>query len=147
MLGFTHALIGAALCKSLGLTNNWIELGLAALLAVLPDIDHPNSLFGTVFRPISIKIFSKMGHRNITHSVFFMTICLTPLLFTSYFLLGFAAIGSHLVADSLTYTGVPLLWPYTLRNFTFLGGPVRTGTIIEAVICLLCMGVILFVQI
>ena len=50
-------------------------------------------------------------------------------------MLAFVSMSSHLIADSLTWSGTPLLWPYE-TNFTFLGGPVRTGTFVEVIICI-----------
>ena len=146
MMGITHALIGIALCKTFGLAGNWFELALAGLFAVLPDIDHPNSFFGTVLRPVSLWIYSKLGHRDYTHSALFMTVCTGPMLFTNYFLLAFTAMGSHLLSDALTFTGIPLLIPFN-KNFTIFGGPVRTGSWMETIICIICLGVIFFVKI
>ena len=142
MLGFTHALIGMALCKLLHLSNNFLELGLAAAFAVLPDIDHPSSLFGTLLRPVSAALYSRIGHRAFTHSAVFMAIVLTPMLFTPYFLLAFTAIASHLFSDAITHTGIPLLWPFN-RNLTVLGGAVTTGSWAEYAISIICLGVVL----
>ena len=142
MLGITHALIGIALCKFLHLGNNIFELALAGLFAVLPDIDHPSSFFGTLLRPLSIKLYSKFGHRDLTHSLIFMNCCIGPMLFTPYFMLAFAAMASHLAADMLTITGIPLFLPYR-KNFVILGGPVRTGTWQEYLIMIVAATVVI----
>lgn len=142
MMGLTHALIGAGACKLLGLSDKWYEIAIAMAFAVLPDIDHPSSFFGFILKPLSLRIYSKLGHRMFTHSVMFMAIALAPVLFTPYFKLAFVAIGSHLIADSLTYTGIPALWPYKM-NFTILGAPVKTGSFIEIIISVICTGVVL----
>jgi len=142
MLGITHALIGIALCKFFHLGNNIFELALAGLFAVLPDIDHPSSFFGTLLRPLSIKLYSKFGHRDLTHSLIFMNCCIGPMLFTPYFMLAFVAMASHLAADMLTYTGIPLFLPYR-KNFTILGGMVKTGSWHEILVIIVSLGVII----
>ena len=141
MLGIAHALIGIAINKYFHLTNNVFEYTLAGFFAILPDIDHPNSILGKLFYPLSIKIYSKIGHRSFTHSIPFVTIVLTPMLFTPYFKIAFISLISHLISDSLTYTGVPFLFPYQ-KNFVILNGVLKTGVIFEIFISILCVLVI-----
>ncbi len=141
MLGLTHALIGVAIAKYFHLANNVYEYILAGVFAVLPDIDHPSSFLGRVFYPMSVKIYSRMGHRTFTHSIPFATMVLTPMLFTPYFKLAFVAIISHLIGDALTYTGVPFLYPYK-KNFVLLNGVLKTGGAFEILISIICVLVI-----
>jgi inner membrane protein len=88
----THAIVGIALSEAL------MSAGRCYPGATLPDIDYV----------IGIQ------HRTITHSLLFIAIvCLLVWRFkgkrTAYaLLLGFA---SHLMLDTITPMGVPLLWP------------------------------------
>jgi len=141
VLGLTHAIIGIAINKYFHIANNIYEYALAGAFAVLPDIDHPSSFFGKIFYPISIKIYSKLGHRTFTHSILFMTIVLTPMLFTPYFKLAFVSMISHLLGDAITYTGVPFLYPYK-KNFVILNGILKTGSVFEIFISIICVLVI-----
>lgn len=105
--------------------GDWLHMVPGVLLgALLPDIDHPSSILGRLFRIISLPISKLCGHRGFTHSLIAWLI----LLLSSYqwlphywdlpsdliqaFLLGYM---SHLVADMLTPSGVPFLWPLPTR--------------------------------
>jgi len=140
MLGHTHTLISLAVARALGLIGIKSYVGIAVIIffSLLPDIDMPYSELGKIFFPISRLLYRYFGHRNITHSAFFMTIVLFPMLFTNYFLLAFLSLILHLIADSLTYTGIPWLWPYD-KNFNFLGGPIITGKWTDVLISVICI--------
>ena len=146
MLGVTHALISLATARGLGLieTNSYASIALLVFFSLLPDIDMPYSELGKVLFPISRRLYRHFGHRNITHSALFATVVLTPVLFTKYFLLAALALTLHLIADSLTYTGIPWLWPYK-TNFNLLGGPIITGKFTEYVISAICLLIFAFV--
>jgi len=129
MLGVTHALISLALAKSLGLVGirDYLKIFVLVFYSMLPDIDMPYSGIGKIFTPVSRYLYAKFGHRNVTHSLLFGLFVTSPLAINQplYFL---AVLGyfSHLIGDSLTYTGIPWLYPYE-KNFTILGGPIITG--------------------
>ncbi|UDG79111.1 Inner membrane protein YdjM [Candidatus Ecksteinia adelgidicola] len=95
------------------------------LTALLPDIDHPQSLLGQRCRWISIPIFYIFGHRKFTHSLLaiFSGIIFFRLLHFPYnwffpsdtlhaILIGYL---SHLLADMLTPNGISLFWPCRWR--------------------------------
>ncbi|HGJ5884492.1 metal-dependent hydrolase [Arsenophonus sp.] len=100
--------------------GDWLHLLAGALLgALLPDIDHPSSSLGRLFRFISVPICRLCGHRGFTHSLlaWLLIMLLSTQLPNSYwlsdaliqaFLLGYF---SHLVGDMLTAKGIPFLWP------------------------------------
>lgn len=99
-----------------------------ALGALLPDVDTTTSTLGRLLYPVAAFIERRFGHRSITHSLAGLTIAAllaySPWLIadhlpsasryqlpaTSYvaFVIGYA---SHLVADSMTKSGIPLFWP------------------------------------
>ena len=105
--------------------GDWLHMIPGTLLgALLPDIDHPSSIPGRMLRIISLPISKLCGHRGFTHSLIawfiLMISCyqwlpvdwgISPDLIQA-FLLGYL---SHLIADMLTPSGVPLLWPLPQR--------------------------------
>ncbi|WP_369311476.1 metal-dependent hydrolase [Providencia rettgeri] len=105
--------------------GDWLHLVPGALLgALLPDIDHPSSLPGRLLRIFSLPISKLCGHRGFTHSLLawllLMLSCYQwippqwsiPTDLIQAFLLGYL---SHLIADMLTPSGVPFLWPLPQR--------------------------------
>ncbi len=105
--------------------GDWLHMVPGVLLgALLPDIDHPSSILGRIFRVISLPISKLCGHRGFTHSLIAWLILLIscyqwlptqwglPADLIQAFLLGYM---SHLVADMLTPSGVPFLWPLPTR--------------------------------
>ncbi|MBY7649955.1 MAG: hypothetical protein C4617_05705 [Candidatus Liberibacter europaeus] len=119
--------------KKIGFSTNisnaeWDIVIIGALLScVLPDIDHPKSIISKHFKIFSFITCGILNHRGFTHSIlsFFLYIWLLnqvlPSELVSYrgfhdaMIIGYA---SHLIADILTTTGIPLLWPYRWR-FSF----------------------------
>lgn len=101
---------------------------------LMPDIDHPNAtisrfrIFGIpIFKPISWVINALFGHRGATHTLWaliltWLPFIIGPLVFTELpvltevliilFGIGYASgYFSHLLLDSLTPSGTPMLWP------------------------------------
>jgi len=105
------ALAPAATNKSMLLLSATVAL----LLGSLPDIDARLPL-----RPF--------GHRSgLSHSIFTATACtcLSYILLSPYPPLDAivvpavaAAIASHILLDSLTFSGCPLFWPLSRRRFS-----------------------------
>lgn len=125
MMVGTHILAGVAAWSGV----EWLDghmagpegLMAAALGSLLPDIDHPKSWLGRRIRPVSLLISKIFGHRGITHSLLAVIGCLLCLRFigkanfATAVMVGYL---SHLLCDSLTKRGVPLLWPWR-RPFGF----------------------------
>lgn len=136
MMAGSHVVIGAALWAvtvKLG-GGNPAEpqaLAAAALGALLPDIDHPQSWAGRKLRPISVPLSMLVGHRGVTHSAIAVLAGLAALMMMGTgWMAAPLVIGylSHLAADALTPSGVPLLWP-SRRRFTL--NLCHTGSLIE----------------
>lgn len=136
MMAASHVAVGAALwavVAKLGGGNpaDPQALAAAALGSLLPDIDHPGSWAGRKLKIISVPLSAVVGHRGVTHSALAVLGCLAALMGMG---LGWGAapiaIGylSHLMADSLTPSGVPFLWP-SRRRFTL--GLCETGSAME----------------
>lgn len=98
--------------------------------SLIPDLDHPKSVIGKRFKPISKGISKAFGHRGITHSpmalvvysMLMLKLTKTP---KEYYelLFQYGAIGSavgylsHLVLDMLTVGGIPLFYPISKKRF------------------------------
>lgn len=101
---------------------------------MMPDIDHPNSTIATakvlgipIFKPLAWLIHAVFGHRGATHTIWALVATWLPyvviptLLPPEYVLIsvlvtlfgmGYAmGYWSHIVLDSLTPSGTPMLWP------------------------------------
>jgi inner membrane protein len=138
MRAHIHILFGTAFVLLFNLMvemNLEVNLILAAIFSLLPDIDEPNSISGRLFAPASKWIHAKYGHRTITHSLalwllvslpFFASLALAPGI--AYYLWGIP-LGylSHLFADLLNVSGIPLAYPWSEKKFVALGGIVNTG--------------------
>lgn len=139
MMAGSHVVVGVALWA---VTANVAgapiadpqALAAAAFGALLPDIDHPQSWAGRKMRVVSVPLSLLVGHRGITHSAL-AVLAASALLMTMGFgwVAAPVAVGylSHLLADGLTPSGVPLLWP-SKRRFTL--NLCRTGGIVEIVL-------------
>jgi len=149
MLGKTHVLIAAV--SALALTGHFDPplMAGAALGALAPDIDKSGSLITQLpvvrwfTRPASALAERTLRHRTGTHGLFVLlglslgVLCLREV-FTpaagAGFLIGYL---THLLADALTISGVPLLWPWQVRAYG-LPKPLRlrTGGRVEYVLTL-----------
>ncbi|MDQ2998490.1 MAG: metal-dependent hydrolase [Chloroflexota bacterium] len=84
------------------------------LLALLPDIDTPKSLIGSLLRPISRLLERKIGHRTVTHSLLALGLIAGTayLIAPAWWLVLTAAYASHLLLDLLIgVQGIMLFWP------------------------------------
>ena len=138
--------------------------------ALLPDIDHPGSILGRRCGPISRVLHHWCGHRSITHSIsgilLLLGFCIgmgslamalvgsqgiifsassRVILYLALYslLFGYAL---HLLADSLTKEGIPLLWPHKKRYglIPLVALRFRVGTWAEHVLLwslIFCVGV------
>lgn len=88
---------------------------LGGMSALIPDMDHPGSIAGIIFRPVGVYLEERWGHRDSpTHTALFIFLVSSPfalawlvfghsaVLFAATFLGG----ASHIVLDSLTKSGV-----------------------------------------
>lgn len=110
-------------------------IGLAALGALVPDIDKRGSMISRKFRLTSYVVSKSCGHRGIMHAPIVMTLLW---LFTSTIVPSFwsvcltglyVGIMSHIILDGLTPMGIPLLYPFTKKKFR-LGGFIFLGVVL-----------------
>lgn len=100
----------------------------AAIGGMMPDLDHPESALGRRMLLVSVPISSLCGHRGVTHSLLAVVVLLWLLVAVTTlpayqhlaWLITPLIIGylSHILGDSLTPSGVPLLWPRK-GNYSF----------------------------
>ena len=157
MMGTTHITGGAfafaGLSAATGTALNTPEgiAGMAVCVfgALLPDIDHPSSKMGKLFFPLSLIIAKVCGHRGFTHSAL-MVVAL--ILVGAHFaggdfsaqMLVWGIVGylSHLLLDSFTPKGIPLMWPLKVPVRMPLPA-VRTGGKVEWLLnALMVMGTV-----
>ena len=120
MMAGSHLVVGLAAwawaAPHLGLHAASPEgVGLAALGAMLPDLDHPQSWIGRRARIVSRPLAAVAGHRGFTHSLLAVILCVVvlrdhgvPRAIAAPLVVGYL---SHLAADLLTPAGLRLAWP------------------------------------
>ena len=115
----------------INILEDWKYILICVFFSLLPDIDHPGSLMGRLFKPVSRFINRNYGHRTITHNLASMAVvCLIvwligkglgtekPITF-----LAFGGFFSHLIFDMMTVQGVPLFYPWALNPCVIPGKP------------------------
>lgn len=101
----------------------------SSVFALLPDVDHPDSLIGRVFGPLSQYIQRRWGHRTITHSVFAILAVMLFLLplslvffyqvgkFPTWYAAASLAFASHVFIDLFNRSGVRLFAPFSNKEY------------------------------
>jgi membrane-bound metal-dependent hydrolase YbcI (DUF457 family) len=130
MTATTHYAFSYLLCAAAGMENSTALT--ASLFALLPDIDHPESMIGRLLPSVSKNIQRKYGHRTVTHSLFaIMTIAiiLLPLLlvprvlqwggsfWSGMYAAALLAFSSHIFIDLFNKSGVRLLAPVSQKEY------------------------------
>lgn len=118
---------------------HWTIILVAVFGAIVPDIDHPKSVIGKLFYPVSSYLERRYGHRTITHS--FIGWGIASLVFAFFVLFVILILGfvwdldvgiwnltprwisafsisyfSHLILDMFNKRGVQMFWPDTGRD-------------------------------
>jgi membrane-bound metal-dependent hydrolase YbcI (DUF457 family) len=130
MTATTHYAFSYLLCAAAGIEP--ATAAAASILSLLPDIDHPESTIGRVFRPVSKYIQRKYGHRTVTHSIFaimFISAVLLPLLliprllqwgepfWTGLYAAALLAFSSHIFIDLFNKSGVRIFSPFSQKEY------------------------------
>jgi len=117
MMSVTHIAFSVALTSiTLGTANPEI-LGIAAVAALLPDIDTGKSSIGRLLFPVSSWLEKRTVHRGITHSFFasgVVTLAAYPLALLGYSQLWYGLILGYFFgwfADVFTKSGVQAFYP------------------------------------
>lgn len=137
MMGYTHAALGITVGLALAVATRQPPLetlalaGIVGLAALAPDIDHPRSDMRRKLGVVGHIGLFWLSHRGLTHTLAALVGVAAAALHLAPPLLALAAIlgyASHLVADMLTPTGLPLLWPVYRRSVHLLPRPLRIRT-------------------
>lgn len=122
MLTPTHLVVGqatfVATSLAVGHAPSMPEAWLAAVAALLPDLDKRHGIIGRLFPWLSEPLEYRFGHRTMTHSLLVcvvLALLLWPLLPLGVWLAIVAGYASHPVADMLTPAGVEWFWPARWR--------------------------------
>lgn len=113
--------------------NIYIFFVFALAGALLPDIDKPESKFGSRISPVSKVIEKLFGHRGIVHTVWGMLVLCGLFWYfvnRTYGTALFIGFFSHLLSDGFTKKGINFLHPVGRLH---LSGFVETGTISETI--------------
>jgi inner membrane protein len=142
MLAPTHSIVGVFLTLiilavfGIQWSLHWTIIVCAILGAILPDIDHPKSVIGRIFKIISVPLERRYEHRTITHSLIGWAIAsaIFALIITiPSFVIGYLSfdiwalvprwlaafsIGylSHLILDMFNRRGSQMFWPDKSRD-------------------------------
>ncbi|ADQ41563.1 membrane-bound metal-dependent hydrolase [Caldicellulosiruptor acetigenus I77R1B] len=150
MRGYTHLAFALAVASSIETLQHrniiTLPVAVAGISALMPDIDHPDSMIGRKVKPVSWFINKLPGHRTITHSLdFAVGLCPVVLLSSNFsywawmFALGYV---SHLLLDSLTLNGIKLS---IFRQDSTIGFRlVRTGGVVDTAIFIACLLILSF---
>jgi len=140
MLAPTHSVFGIFLTLiilaifGVQWSLHWSVILFAIIGSIMPDIDHPKSIIGRMFKFVSIPIERRYGHRTITHSLigwlatsiaFALIIYVIVFIIKLFGLPDFAIVElaprwvaafsiayfSHLILDMLNRRGSQLFWP------------------------------------
>lgn len=136
MIWLTHSVFAFLISK---LWFNELSLTQAIFLffaSVFPDIDNKKSLIGKVFK-LNIK------HREIFHSlIFFLPLSYVFYIFLGekYFVLFLIGSVSHILLDSLTKSGVRILYPMKFR----IKGFFKTNSFSEYLLLFLFLILLIF---
>jgi len=95
---------------------NPFHVALAMGSSLLPDMDHPKSVFGRMIYPVSGIISGIFGHRGITHSIFAVAVIIVSMFYfgaTSGYIVSAISVGylSHILADWMTPIHATLFKP------------------------------------
>ncbi len=154
MMGATHAVIGVTVGVIYGIQlGGDIQQvafigGIAAIAALLPDIDHPRGTLRQHFGLLGDASLFWLRHRGFTHTVIAwcavsaVALYFLPVEHAFAVMMGY---GSHLLADSITHSGTPLLWPLVQHNYRLPFLHISTGGFWEFVINLICVGAVSYV--
>ncbi len=150
MMARTHlafgALAAALLAPYLSYGNVWRFVVLVLFGSLLPDIDHPQSKYGRLIKPISYPLAFFFGHRGFWHSIYIPAL----MLFIGYWQIDYWPIAvavsvgymAHLISDSLTVQGIKFLHPIEHPR---VAGFIHTGTMMEELLRYVVLGLLLVV--
>lgn len=153
--GVIGAILSTPLQTSLPLSLICMPIG-SAIGSLTPDIDLPTSKIGHIIKPFSKLINKVFGHRTITHAplwlipllifwYLFPNIISNPsYLFLQWLLFGYIlGFASHLLSDSMTMGGIPLLYPIKKKRYRWTKTPSGTKDWLFSIMTVVIIGAVL----
>lgn len=142
MRGSTHLIAG--LLMGALIAPDAAVIAAAGVGALLPDIDHPNSVISRWAGLVAAPIRWFVSHRGLLHSgaaaaLVVLLALLVPAPWTLYALAAATGYNSHIALHALTVAGIPFFWPSRTRISLL---PIRTGGLIEACLAILLCGLL-----
>lgn len=139
MLGKQHLLFGTVTGIATVITLNQLGVidetgmyeftGMAMLGSLLPDIDMTTSTIGRILKPVSFILSKAIGHRTYTHDVFLnIVLCIISMFYMKNNYIAYLplvtglwfGIFGHLLLDSFTVNGLPVLYLFNKKNIHIL---------------------------
>lgn len=117
--GITIGIAGIFLSHNVNLNIDYLCLiGGSIIGCFIPDIDHPQSYLGRRVPLIPTLLYKTVGHRSLTHSLFFSFIMgIIVAIFDIGLGIGiFLGILSHIFLDMFTPQGVSYLYPFNKKR-------------------------------
>lgn len=106
-------------------------MAIGGAVALLPDIDHPQAPIRRKLGWLGNLIFGRLKHRGITHSLIAI-VAIGAASFTALPpLIGVVVVIaylSHILADMVTVSGLPVFWPYKKESYHILPRRLRMTT-------------------
>ena len=137
MTGPTHVALAVSIAMIGGASD--LQIAFISAGALLPDMDHPQSIIGRIFMPISIPLSRWLGHRGAFHAFWLWGIVCAMGIF--YWPLLFVGIGCflHIIADCFTVSGVRAMTPFSQKLFVFFKREwrIKTGSKSELAILMI----------
>lgn len=116
-----------------------------AFLLILVHLMIPEMPFYVILIALFLFVAVALPHRSITHSALMIayvgwTVNLISPEWMWVFVAGYA---SHLIADMLTVSGIPLFWPIKQKfSLSQIGIRIKTGTIVDRGVGYLAIGLL-----
>jgi len=148
MIFITHILFGIVsgflVSEAIGSSDPLLFILIAAIAALIPDIDIVTSFLGRRLPFFSILIGWAFGHRGPFHSIWLPLLTFWIFSPFSSLLAGAITTGiiSHILLDATTKGGIKPIWPIPVK----ISGPFKTGGFIDmaAAVILVFAVVVLF---
>ena len=137
MTGPTHVATAVAVAMMCGASGP--QVAFIAAGALVPDLDHPMSIIGRIFLPISIPLNKWLGHRGAFHAFWlWFGLAALGIFYGPLFWIGIGAV-LHVIADCYTVSGVRGMTPFSSKLFIFFKREwrIKTGSRGEIVILLI----------
>ncbi|MFA5406752.1 MAG: metal-dependent hydrolase [Candidatus Nanoarchaeia archaeon] len=130
MRWYSHLAVGFAISGFIVGVWDFKLMLIVAISSLLPDLDYPYSLVGSLWPELSNFLFKRFGHRGLLHSLLLPLGLIVDILLSNSFYVNLfcLAYSLHILLDMMTYQGVKLLYPWDYY-FTILDGDLESNSL------------------